>query len=130
MLIAAHCNTDDTGPVVTELHLNDETYYLDSKEFPDNASALLYWATLNLKGYLIWDDGRLYVGAQLFALDMSMGPDLTLLTLIFDEDEEANLSVVVPSSFAAENIPGFIVNIPKKPQETLEHHANVAIGMA
>jgi hypothetical protein len=130
MLIAAHCTLGDLGPVVTELLYEHGRYRIESDEFRTDDEALAYWSSLKADGHLIWDEGRLYVGRELAALDVSMDPRNTLVTFIFDEaNDDASLSCVFCSKFAAEALPGFMGNVTMKPQETLEQGENIGVAV-
>lgn len=125
MLVAAHCNLGDLGPVVVELGFNGYQWITTCNEFDTNEEAIEYWSSLDLNGELVWDEGRLFIGAPYRAMDLSLDENLGQIGFLFGDTKESQLKFIAPSDFLVENVPGFMFPFTGKSQETQEQTENI-----
>jgi hypothetical protein len=116
MLIAANMTLGELGPVVVKLECKDEVYRSIAREFDKDEDAIAYWEGLQTTGDLIYDEGRVFIGEVVIglALDMDLDPEgMGRLTLMFDHDPEAQITIVETTTFIRDVALGFLGNTPR-----------------
>lgn len=129
MLIAANMTLGELGPVVVKLECEDEIYRSIALEFDKDEDAIAYWDGLRTTGDLTHDEGKVFIGQGVsgLALDMDFDPDgMGRVTLMFDHDPEAQITIVETTTFIRDVALGFLGNTPRVHQETLEQSGNQA----
>jgi hypothetical protein len=125
---AASLTLGDLGPTLTEVFWDNGRWSTQSQDFDDDDAAKEAWNKLKLRGYLVANEGYLWVDQSPDMVSVSSDGGAGHLFLILDEENPNTSSIgfISNAAWIVENGMGFLELTAMKYRETQEQGGNIA----
>lgn len=125
--VAACLTLGELGPFLQEVFFDGREYTRVGTEFENDDQALSHWASLELEGYLVHAEGRVWWRGNPQIMSCSLDQYGGSMSLYFDAglSPGSSLAISGENRFIADTVMGLIPNIPGYSQETRGNIVNI-----